>query len=202
MSKFWQSLIIALLALIISIYLHTLPPARAKLTPQLEQSEQLTLAIELIQAGKQSYDQGQFTAAESSIVEAVKIYQAAGQQLEQIQTLSLLSLVYEKLGQWQQAEETISSCVSLLKKVPDSKARDRVRAQVLNRKGRWQLARGDVNAAIITAQKAESLYTQLDNSTGKIGSKINQAQAWQALGFYRRAENILTGVEQELRAQK
>jgi CHAT domain-containing protein len=201
MSEFWRHCtLVVLLALLLSIYLHGLPPATAKLTPQFEQPIQQ--AIELAQEGKKSYDRGQFTAAAIAISKAAKVYQAAGQHLEQIQALSLLSLVYEKLGQWQQAEETIASCLSLLEQIPDSSSRDRVRAQVLNRQGRWQLARGNTEAAIVTSQAAEFLYTKLNNSTGKIGSQINQAQAWQALGFYRRAENILMRVAQQLRAQK
>ena len=194
-SRFRRSLGVILVALLLSIYFHGLSPVVAKLSPQTIE------AVELAQLGKQSYDRGQFTAAANSMLKAAKAYQAAGKQLEQVQTLSLLSLVYENLGQWQLAKQTLASCFSLLEKIPQSPARQRVQAQVLNRQGRWQLARGDAQAAIATAQAADLLYTKLNSVTGKIGSQINQAQAWQALGFYRRSESILIEVAEELRTQ-
>ncbi len=195
MNRLRRSLGVILVALLLTIYFHGLFPVFAKPIPQ------NTEAVELAQLGKQSYDRGQFTAAANSMLKAAKAYQAAGEQLKQVQTLSLLSLVYENLGQWQLAKQTLDSCFSLLERIPQSLARERVQAQVLNRKGRWQLARGDAQAAIVTAQAADLLYTKLNNVTGKIGSKINQAQAWQALGFYRRSENISIEVAEELRAQ-
>ena len=194
MNRFRRSLCIALSALLLSIYFPR--PAIAKLRPQLEQPIQ---AVELARLGKQSYDRGQFTTAANSMLKAAQAYQKAGQKLERVQTLSLLSLIYEKLGKWKLAQETIADCFALLEPIPDSRDRLRVQAQLLNRQGRWQLARGNAKAAIATTQAADSLYTKLQNIEGKIGSQINQAQAWQALGFYVRAEEILTEVAEELR---
>ena len=191
MNKFWRFFLSAISIVLIVAHLHALPSAIAQNT---------TEAATLILQGKQNYERGQFVAAITPITEAAKIYRATGRNLERIQTLSLLSLVYERLGRWGQAEKTIDLCFSLLSKIPDSQDRDRVYAQVLNRQGRWQLARGDAKAALSSATQATSLYSE--DSTAKIGSQINQARAWQVLGYDRRVEKVLALVEKELASQE
>lgn len=188
-----RSLFISLLALIFSLSIHAHPWVQAQQTSE--------SALILIQEGKEYYDCGQFVAAKTALEQAVQIYQKTGNKLQQAQTLSLLSLAYEQLGQWQQAEKIIVSSLSLLEKLPQSQSSDRIRAQVLNRQGRWQLARGQAEAALETAQKAEFFYQQSNDTQGIVISKINQAQAWQTLGFFRRATKILDRVVQQLQSQ-
>jgi CHAT domain-containing protein len=54
------------------------------------------------------------------------------------------------------------------------------------------LALGKAEAALKTWQQASSVYTVLGDETGKIGSLINQAQAYSALGLLREALKTLT----------
>lgn len=64
-------------------------------------------------------------------------------------------------------------------------------AQSLNLQAQQQLEQGNPEAALITWQRAETLYRQLAQPAGIAGTRINQAKALQVLGFYRRARQIL-----------
>ncbi|WP_019505450.1 CHAT domain-containing protein [Pleurocapsa sp. PCC 7319] len=195
-----RSLIIGLWALTISLGIHS----HSKIQAQTSES-----ALVLIEESKEYYDRGQFVAATEALQQALQIYQRSGERIQQARTFSLLSLAYEQLGEWQQAEKAITKSLSILDTLPKSietKAQnqsflDRVRAQVLNRQGRWQLARGQAKAAIETAEKAELFYTRSGDTQGIFISKINQAQAWQTLGFFRRTTKILDGLVQQLEDQ-
>ena len=195
MKQLGRNIFVSFLVSILIICVHTLLPATAKSTHLLTQ----TPAIELIQSGKQHYDAGQLKAAELALSEAAEIYRRSNRQLERIQTLSLLSLVYQDSGRSQLAKNAIDLALSLLEQISPSSERNRVYAQVLNRQGRWQLFNGKAKEALVLAQKAESLYAE---SPEQIGSKINQAQALNALGFFRRAEEVLDSIEQKLSSQK
>jgi CHAT domain-containing protein len=74
-------------------------------------------------------------------------------------------------------------------------------AQKLNQQGASFLAAGKPERALAVWKQAHKLYTQIDDAQGKIGTNINQAQALQALGFYRQALLILQSVNAELQNQ-
>lgn len=151
----------------------------------------------LVQAGKQQYEVGQFAAAVQQLQQAVAAYQASGDRGRQAQTLGLLSLVYQKLGQWQAAQEAIQASLQLLNS--ESSHSDRVRAQIFNAEGHLYLATGKAETALETWRRVEQIYQQLEDATGVIGSQINQAQALQTIGFYRQARQQLDQLEQQIR---
>jgi len=184
-----RSLLLALLGLSLSLGIHTLPQVQAELPAATE-----TLA--LIEVGKNHYDTGQFTEAIQLLQQAAQRYAETGNTLQQAQVLSLLSLTYQKLGQWQAAEQAIQTSLSLLETVPE--ANPIVRAQVLNAQGRFQLATGNAEAALATWKQAETLYQQADDPIGLIGSQINQTEAMQSLGLYRRTKQLYQRLEQAL----
>jgi tetratricopeptide (TPR) repeat protein len=70
----------------------------------------------------------------------------------------------------------------------------------LNTQGNLQLALGQSEQALTTWQQAATAYTRVGDSGGSIQSQINQAQALQALGLYRRALVTLESVNQTLRS--
>jgi CHAT domain-containing protein len=74
-------------------------------------------------------------------------------------------------------------------------------AQVLNQQGAAFLAAGQPDKALANWQQAHKLYTQLKDNNGIIGTKINQAQALQSLGFYRQALLDLQEVNTNLQKQ-
>ena len=168
---------------------------RTPFTKRLDNSDS---AVALIQAGKQHYHAGQFSDAAKVLQQAAQIYAASQDVVKQAQTLSLLSLVYQELGQLQQAETAIDSSLSLLETVATTELINRVRAQVLNRQGRLFLAQGKTEQALENFEKTELLYKQAKDEIGVIGSQINQAQALQNLGFYRRSQKLFTQIENKL----
>ncbi|WP_424094515.1 CHAT domain-containing protein [Moorena producens] len=153
----------------------------------------------LLEAGKQYYDAGKYSDAARVLQQAAQAYQATGDILNQAQALRLLSLVTQQLGEWDKAQAAIESSLSLLETV--SRGSERVLAQVLNTQGRLQLVQGNAEAALNTWQNAEALYAKANDRVGVLGSQINQAQAMQSLGLYRRAKKLLTQVRQTLLAQ-
>ena len=167
---------IATVGLLISLSIHGLTPVTEALPPQ-------QAALELLQAGKTDYAAGQYSEAVQTLHEAAQAYQAAGDVLRQAQALSFVSLAQQKRGQWTEATAAINQSQLLLNTLPELT----VQAQVLNAQGHLQLALGQAEAALKTWQEAEALYTQASDHTGVMGSQINQAQALEALGFYRRS---------------
>ncbi len=194
MKQIMRSLFLTLLGLILSLSIHAMQPIKA----QLPASTQNT-ALAFVEAGKNHYDAGQFSAAIRALQQAAQTYEAAGNKIKQAQTLSLLSLAYQKLGQWQAAATAIDASLSLLNS--QSGSNQKVRAQVLNAQGHLQLATGKADAALETWQQAAAFYASAKDEVGVLGSQINQAEAMQALGLYRRTEKLFAQIEQKLQAQ-
>jgi CHAT domain-containing protein len=74
-------------------------------------------------------------------------------------------------------------------------------AQTLNQRGAEFLAAGKPDKALVDWQQAHRLYTNINDAQGMIGTKINQAQALQSLGFYRQALLTLQAVNSDLQKQ-
>jgi CHAT domain-containing protein len=74
------------------------------------------------------------------------------------------------------------------------------RAQTLNTQGADQLATGQAEAALETWKQAETAYTSVGDDIGKLGSQLNQVQALQALGQYRRARTMLEQINTRLQS--
>ena len=157
-------------------------------------------SIFVAQQSQQLYQAGEFTQAAQLLEEALENYQKQGDTLQQAITLSNLSLVYEKLGYWSQAETAINQSLKLLENNNSSDA-VHIIAQTINRQGNLQFAQGNVKQALSTWEQAEDTYKNLGDSAGQIQSRINQAQALQSLGFYRRALNLLKEVQGNLTQQ-
>lgn len=60
---------------------------------------------------------------------------------------------------------------------------------------------GQPEAALDTWKQAETVYAQADDQMGVLGSKINQAQAWQSLGRIQRSRQLLESVQPRLTTQ-
>ncbi|MCP6760153.1 MAG: CHAT domain-containing protein [Fischerella sp. CENA71] len=193
--------LLVIFGLILSLGIPVLLPVIAQNpSTQIQQSKPAS-ALALVQSSQKYYDAGQFSAAAQLLQQAVQIYQASGDITHQAQALSLMSLVQQKLGHWQKAKAAIDTSLNLLDKLPSDKEFSRIHAQVLNNLGQWQLAQGQTEAALLSWEKAEKLYVQSGDRLSIIGSQMNQALALQALGLYRRAEKLLTQVEQKFYQQ-
>jgi CHAT domain-containing protein len=76
-----------------------------------------------------------------------------------------------------------------------------ITAQNLNHQGNISFEQGKVEEALVNWQNSEQLYTKLGDITGTIGTQLNQAKAWQTLGFYLRSHSILKRVSKTLNHQ-
>lgn len=74
-------------------------------------------------------------------------------------------------------------------------------AQRLNQQGAEYLATGKPKLALENWQQASKIYTTIQDKAGIIGTEINQAQAFQALGFYRQSLSILKSVKAKLQQE-
>ncbi|MCX7593298.1 MAG: CHAT domain-containing protein [Fischerella sp.] len=151
---------------------------------------------ELLQQGLQLYQTEKFADAVKVLKQASQALQASGDGLNQALALNYLSLAHQQLGELANAEKAINNSLALLHNKNGNKEYLSIRAQALNTKGKLQLAQGQAEQALKSWEEATVIYKQIGDEAGIVGSQINQAQALQALGLYRRANNTLDAVEQ------
>ena len=151
-------------------------------------------SLALLNQGKQLYDQGNFAAAAEIWEQAVKNYSLEQEKRRGALTYRYLAIVYQDLGKWKAANNAIYQALKLAEAINDRF----LYAQILNTQARYQLNTGNTQAALETWKQAESIYKTLKDTQGIILTQINQAQALQNLGFYRRSRNILEEVNQNL----
>ncbi|MDZ7956945.1 MAG: CHAT domain-containing protein [Aulosira sp. DedQUE10] len=162
---------------------------------------QSTNAQELLDRGLNLYQKEQYSPALKIFQQAYEAFQATGDKLNQALVLNYLSLTYQQLGQLTDAEEASSKSLQLLQNKSDSKDYLSIRAQTFNTQGQLQLARGEAEKALSSWQQATATYSKIGDEAGKIGSKINQAQALQTLGLYLRATKTLEEIKLNLDKQ-
>ncbi|MBD1865450.1 MULTISPECIES: CHAT domain-containing protein [Trichocoleus] len=156
-----------------------------------------------VQQAEAHYQAGQLSEAIALWQKAATRYEAKGDRLNQALVLSFLATAWADLGHWMQANDAIDQATSLLNAQhlaanPDTSP---VRAQVLTVQGELQLTQGQAAAALETWRQAETAYRHTNDTSGILGSQINQARALQSEGLYRRATTLLTQVEQSLQNQ-
>ncbi|QDL09945.1 hypothetical protein DP113_20405 [Brasilonema octagenarum UFV-E1] len=156
---------------------------------------------ELLQQGLQLYQAEKFADSVKVFTQASQAFQAVEDGLNQALALSYLSLAQQQLGELANAEKAIDNSLALLHNKNGSKEYLSIRAQALNTIGQLQLAQGKPDQALKSWEEATVIYKQIGDEAGTTGSQINQAQALQALGFYRRANNTLDAVEQSTNKQ-
>jgi CHAT domain-containing protein len=154
---------------------------------------------DLLEQGKQFYEGERYQDAIAIWQEAISDFEKQGDVIGQAGALNHLSLAYQALGQWQQAKGAIDKSLNLLQRSPTKETK--TLAQALNIQGYLQSRTGQTQAALESWQQAEATYREADDKVGVIGSQINQAQALQSLGLYRRANNLLSELHNDLRSQ-
>ncbi|PSB32079.1 CHAT domain-containing protein [Chlorogloea sp. CCALA 695] len=153
---------------------------------------------ELVQKGRKLYETEQFSEAIKVWQQSLQAYQGQNDVANQAMVLSNLSLAYQQLGQWEAATKAIASSLKLLQATNKNLP---ILAQALNTQGSLQLALGQPQQALTTWTQATTAYTQAKDKIGIARSLINQSQALQALGLYRRALTSLNAVNQKLQNQ-
>jgi CHAT domain-containing protein len=162
-------------------------------------------AQNLVEQGRKNYEAERFAQAANSWQQAISAFQAKGDKLEQAMTWGNLSLAYQQLGRWAEAEDAIRNAIASLTaeslNLLEQRNNSQVLAQVLDIKGRLLLAQGKAEDALNTWQQAASIYQKIDDTNSILRNHINQAQALQTLGFYRQAEENLKESIQILQKQ-
>ena len=197
-----------ILALMSALLCITITPVLAKTPPpaSVNQNQPISQpqAEHLIQQGRSLYESEQYNAAIQILLQAAAAFKSSGADLQQAMTLSNLSLSYQKLGQWPEAEQTIQESLDLLQ-IQENQAptNDQLQllAQALDVRGRLHFARGQAQSALTTWQQATETYTQLKDDPGIIRSHIHQAKAMQELGLNRKAQTTLTELQPTLQTQ-
>ncbi|MGL5132325.1 MAG: tetratricopeptide repeat protein, partial [Planktothrix sp.] len=157
-------------------------------------------ATALFQQGKQYYTQGQYTQSAEILERAILGFSQAGDRVNQAIALSNLSLVFQQLGQWEKAENTLGSSLELINNSSFPK-KPLILAQILEIQGQLQLTKGQPEQAIKTWKQSFKLYAEAGNWLGKITNQINQSIALQTLGLYRQSLKTLTEVNENLKSQ-
>ncbi|MEO0770196.1 MAG: CHAT domain-containing protein [Cyanobacteria bacterium J06649_4] len=149
--------------------------------------------------GQQQYASGQLSAALQSWKQAAEAL--TSHPLDRAAALGYVSIAAQDLGDWAQAETAVSNGFSILAAHPDMDGWQQAQAQMLNVQGRLHLKRGKPEIAWETWSEAEAAYAQSGDDLGQVGARINQSQALQTMGLYRRARLQLESVAEQLAAQ-
>ena len=162
----------------------------------LKQQTTFTSVAELVQAGKKSYQAGQF-------VNAIELWRRASEQIPQGDTINQAAVLtnlassYQQLGDWQQANAAISQSLKLLEKSTNQN----ILAGALSIQGSLQLSQGQAEQALSTWESATAIYKKLGDKALTARSLLNESQAMRALGMYRRAKKTLLEVSQSLQKE-
>ena len=153
----------------------------------------------LLKQGIDRYESEQFSEAVTLWQQALAILENQEDKLNQSFTWSNLSLAYQQLGRWSEAEAAIATSLSLLQ--PEDTGKQQFLAKALNAQGRLQWSRGQLEDALETWRRADDAYAQANDTAGRVIALINQTRVLQALGFSVQAETQLRQVEQLLQQQ-
>jgi len=150
--------------------------------------------LDLVAQGREFYSTGQYAAAADAWMDAAAQASAQGNDISQAALLNYASLAYQELNQWSEAERAIDQSFELVAERADGGVSLVLQAQLFNTKAGLAYHLGDAETALSLWKQAEDYYHQADDRPGRLGSQINQAQALQTLGFYRRSRQQLEGV--------
>jgi CHAT domain-containing protein len=152
-------------------------------------------ALQLLQQGRELFQAQQFSEAKRQWERAASQLQGETDRLDRALVFNYLSLAYQKLGQWSAARTAIATALSLLESGDRTDENSpevlSILAQIFNTKGHLEQQTGHWQPALENWETAHKFYTQLGDDEGAIGTRLNQAQALQSLGLYRRARQVL-----------
>ncbi|ERN42048.1 hypothetical protein KR51_00013830 [Rubidibacter lacunae KORDI 51-2] len=192
--RFFRWLLLGLLGAAIALGL----PLFAALAPPARVAAQTNTVVALLQPGLEHYRAQRFSAAADAWQGVVDTLDKNADCILRARALRYLSLARQHLGQWESANGAIAESLDLAGACAPDDAE--LRAQILNARGRLEWSRGDDLAAVETWEAAARNYLAADRVDGVQLSKLNQAQALQALGLSREASRTLETVAASLEA--
>ena len=164
-------------------------------------TQQAVLASEdsLFRQAQAAYQAGQYERARTAWESAYVEFERQGDHPNQISVLNALCSTYQHLGDWDQAQVIMEQNLELLSTLEQGTSqRALLEAQTFNTQGSLLLTMGQPETAYDLWQRAEKLYRQAEDHDGELGSRINQVQALQAMGLYRRAYLQLLEIQQQV----
>ena len=193
----WLYISLSILSLCLAV---TITPAKASM--QVPTTSTLNVSASTqpnnwLEQGRNLYRSGRFAEAVTNWQMAAQQYHTQGDRLNEALSLSYLSLAQQELNQWQAAQQSIEQSLKLLQTSIPS-ADPILWAQALNTQANLQLHTGKAETALESWQQAQKFYEQAGDKMGSLGSQINQAQALQTLGFYRRSKQQLEVLTEKL----
>ncbi len=138
---------------------------------------------------RRSYAAGEFVEAAKYWQQAVAGFEVGGDWLNQAIALSNLSLTYQQLGDWKEANSAIGKSRSLLPEESRVQSPGELKAiaQILDIQSNGQWEQGQINLALQTGKQATNIYVKLKDSLGWKRSLIAQVKTLQELGLYQQA---------------
>ncbi|WP_413173829.1 CHAT domain-containing protein [Anabaena azotica] len=194
----WFYLCLSIISLCLTV---TITPVKAsiqiKTTPTFKVSLSNPEPINGLEQGRNLYQSGRYAEAVIAWQKSAKNYHTQGDRTNEALSLSYLSLAQQELNQWEAARQSIEESVKILQTTkPTFDAI--VWAQILNTQANLELRTSKAETALAIWQQAQKYYEQAGDNMGSLGSQINQAQALQTLGFYRRSKQQLEMLTQKL----
>lgn len=152
-----------------------------------------------LEQGRNLYRSGRFAEAVTAWQTAVQQYRIQGDRINEALSLSYLSLAQQELNQWEAAKQSLTQSVKLLQTAKPA-VDAIIWAQILNTQANLEHRTGKAETALLSWRQSQKYYEQAGDTIGSLGSQINQAQALQSLGFYRRSKQQLGMLTQKLAA--
>ena len=155
---------------------------------------------ELVNQAQIDYEQGHYLQSVELLRRAVDDFDTPERDLQRAIALSNLSLTYQSLRDWDNAQSTIEESLRILGFDIETSAvganlevqQLSLLAPVLETYGQlWQI-RGDSARSLEIWQQASALYEEA--SQGRLNNQINQLQALQSLGLYQQAATLAKGL--------
>ncbi|WP_088889419.1 CHAT domain-containing protein [Leptolyngbya ohadii] len=146
------------------------------------------------------YETRQFDAAAEQLQQLIQTHRASGDSFGEAVALRNLALVELELGNWTEAQTAIEHSLNLLQTqaYPDGQT---AIAQALEVQGKLQFVTGRATAALETWDRAIDLHRQRGDTEAIARTTLNQIEALQSLGMYRRAIATLEAVISSLPPQ-
>ena len=173
------------------------------ISPVLSQAP--TSIVQIVREGKIYYDKGQYRQAIEKLQQAINNFEKTGNTLNQAVTLSNISLAYQELGEWQEAEKTINQSLQIIgfdsqkPQITGINTQNlKILAPSLDIYGKLLFKRSQPDNALNYWRLAAKIYQQLNDNSGLIQNQINQVQALQSLGLYQQAKVIVGQIEQNV----
>ena len=152
------------------------------------------------QQSRDLFEASAYSEAIAQLQQAVKLYQNNGDNLNQALALRNLAFVYQQLGRWSEARQTVSQGLDVIDQLPVAE-RSPILARTLDIQGHLYLSQGKALDALQAWRSSAEIYDQLGDEDRKLRSILTQTQALQAMGHYRRSIITLSDLTDDLADQ-